>query len=297
MGFYVVEVVNGMGMHIADIPPEILMAQMKAFWITIPFYNATVLCAKASILMQYFHLFTSKKYMRVVCWTMITMLGIYGTWCVLSAFLNCLPVAKFWDPSIEGFCLSSKGLWFSNAAMHISTDIAILVIPVPALATLALPRKQRFVLITIFALGGFVCVTSICRLVALKKISESADPTYDNVGAASWSAVECNVGIICACLPTLRPLVSSIMPHLLSTFGSGSNTYGNSPKFHGRAPTYWTGTGVSRTITHHEDPEYGDAERKLNFMPGSENATAMSRDFQKSYQATITTECKSDNSR
>jgi hypothetical protein len=135
-----------------------------------------VLCAKASILLQYFRVFPTKR-MRLICWVMIALLASYGTWCIISAFLNCYPVAKFWNHSLPGSCLDSKGLWFSNAAMHISTDLAILLIPVPALAVLDLPRKQKFALIAIFALGGFVCVTSICRLVALKKIADSSDPT------------------------------------------------------------------------------------------------------------------------
>lgn len=92
--------------------------------------------------------------MRIISWTMIALLATYGTWCVVSAFLTCLPIAKFWDPSIPGYCLSRKGLWFSNAAMHIVTDLAILVIPVPALVGLDLPRRQKVALITIFALGG-----------------------------------------------------------------------------------------------------------------------------------------------
>lgn len=38
--------------------------------------------------------------------------------------------------------------------MHIATDLAILIIPIPALAALELPKKQRVALISIFALGG-----------------------------------------------------------------------------------------------------------------------------------------------
>lgn len=72
----------------------------------------------------------------------------------MSAFLNCIPVAKFWDPSIDGYCLSMKGLWFSNASMHIVTDLAILLIPLPALSALDLPRRQKIALMSIFALGG-----------------------------------------------------------------------------------------------------------------------------------------------
>ncbi|KKA20690.1 hypothetical protein T310_5272 [Rasamsonia emersonii CBS 393.64] len=72
-----------------------------------------------------------------------------------------------------------------------------------------------------------VCITSIIRLVSLKVIADSSDPTYDNVGAATWSSIECNTGIICACLPTLRPLISRILPRFLSSL-SGSRSQSKS---------------------------------------------------------------------
>lgn len=103
--------------------------------------------------MQYLRVFPTRR-MRIVCWVMITILGVYGTWCVVSAFLTCVPVAKFWNPSLPGFCLSRPGLWFSNASMHITTDLAILVIPIPALMAIDIPRKQKLVLMIMFALGG-----------------------------------------------------------------------------------------------------------------------------------------------
>ncbi|KAG0156121.1 hypothetical protein PDIDSM_3297 [Penicillium digitatum] len=137
MALDIIEAVSGMGVHLKNIPPSILERQMKAFWLTIPFYNAAVLCAKASILMQYFRVFPTHR-MRVVCWVMITFLGIYGTWAVISAFLNCVPVAKFWDESIPGFCLSKTNLWFSNA-----------IIPSQ------LSTCPKDALMIMFALGGF----------------------------------------------------------------------------------------------------------------------------------------------
>ncbi|KAL4759500.1 uncharacterized protein BDW70DRAFT_161601 [Aspergillus foveolatus] len=273
MSSFIVEALNGMGMHLVDIPTPILLKQMKAFWLSIPFYNAALLCAKASILMQYFRVFPSRC-MRRICWTMIGILVTYGTWAVLSGFLNCIPVARFWDPTIPGSCLSSKALWFSNASMHIATDLAILVIPIPALYSLDLPRKQKVALIAIFAVGGFVCITSICRLISLKRIADSSDPTYDNVGAATWSAVECNVGIVCACLPTLRPLLSRMIPQLLSSHNNPRSRSKSKSKRLSRnlaltdgqelrPPAFWSigGMGISTTITAHiNDLEYGTCE-------------------------------------
>ena len=46
------------------------------------------------------------------------------------------------------------------------------------------------------------------------KVSRSTDITWDNVGAATWSSIELNVGITCACLVTLKPVLGAVFPRL-----------------------------------------------------------------------------------
>jgi hypothetical protein len=50
----------------------------------------------------------------------------------------------------------------------------------------------------------------------LRDAVESQDPPWDNVGAAIWSVIELNCAIICASLPTLRPLVATVVPGMSS---------------------------------------------------------------------------------
>lgn len=38
----------------------------------------------------------------------------------------------------------------------------------------------------------------------------------DNLAVLMWSAIECNTGVICACLPTLRPALARLWPALTS---------------------------------------------------------------------------------
>jgi hypothetical protein len=57
-----------------------------------------------------------------------------------------------------------------------------------------------------------VCIISVVRLQSLLAISNSTDPTADNPPAATLSAIETNVGIITACLPALRPVLSAVLP-------------------------------------------------------------------------------------
>ena len=63
-----------------------------------------------------------------------------------------------------------------------------------------------------------VCVVSILRLQSLVAISNSTDQSYDNPAAATWSSVETNVGIICSCLPLLRPLMTKCLPGVFSSY-------------------------------------------------------------------------------
>ena len=58
---------------------------------------------------------------------------------------------------------------------------------------------------------------SISSTFHISVASRSTDITYHNVSAATWSAAELNVGIICACLPATRPIINLFFPRLLST--------------------------------------------------------------------------------
>ncbi|KAK2784877.1 hypothetical protein FQN52_008813 [Onygenales sp. PD_12] len=228
MGLFVGEKVNGLGNHIVDIPPDMMKKMMICFWLSVPMYNSSLFCTKASIVLLYLRIFPRSP-IRKACYAMLGFLIAYGLWAVVSGYLNCIPVQKFWDDSLEGGCINMENLWLSNAIMHIVTDLALLAMPMPIISTLQLPKKQKFAVMGIFTLGGFVCITSGLRLHSLQVIARSKDKTWDNVGAASWSAIECNVAIICSSLSTLRPLITKIFPRMFSGSSMGylSNPMGN----------------------------------------------------------------------
>ena len=87
----------------------------------------------------------------------------------------------------------------------------------PVVSKLQLPMKQRIALLAVFALGGFVCVVSMIRIKSLVDISRSPDVSWSNPPAAEWSAIEVNVGIICASLPSLKAAITRFFPRLFSS--------------------------------------------------------------------------------
>lgn len=122
-------------------------------WVAIPFYNASLACTKFSILFQYLRIFPARNF-RLSCWVVMAIVALYSSWAIFSGFVNCVPVAKFWDRSIKGHCLSFEALWFFNASMNIATDLALLIMPMPLLSQLQLPYTQKVALVGVFAIGG-----------------------------------------------------------------------------------------------------------------------------------------------
>ena len=158
-----------MGKHFSSLPAEEFTASLKVsvfndsktilanssqpFWASVPVYNLTLVLIKCSIILQYLRIFVGQL-VRRVCWTLLAIITTYGLFTVFGAIFMCLPVKYFWDKTIEGRCLNAMAFWFSNAAINITSDLAILVTPMPVLKSLHLPKRQKIGLILVFAVGA-----------------------------------------------------------------------------------------------------------------------------------------------
>ncbi|KAF3049938.1 hypothetical protein E8E11_009937 [Didymella keratinophila] len=206
----------GMGQHVQELQPDTIQKSLKAFWVSLIVYYLSLGLTKGSMLLQYRRVFTIRAF-KVGNYAVMAVVVCYTFWTVFSSVFACVPVRAFWTRE-QARCINQYAMWFTNAAINISTDFAIIILPMPVIRSLNLDRRQKTALMGIFAVGGFVCLVSILRLQSLVAISNSSDPTYDNPPAATWSSVETNVGIICSCLPLLRPLFVRWLPDSLSSY-------------------------------------------------------------------------------
>ncbi|GLI76887.1 hypothetical protein PoHVEF18_005165 [Penicillium ochrochloron] len=202
--FILVERHYGLGIHKEYLSDDVIQGQMHYLWLSVPFYNLSLILAKLSVLVLFIRIFRSRKFL-ICTYSTMAFLIIAGLWMVLSGFLFCIPVRDFWNVNYKehtGHCLPEGPVWYANAVMQIFTDVAILILPMPLLSKLHLPRRQK--------VGMIVIATSSARLYELTKMIDSHDFTKANSEAAVWSSLEANVSIICACLAPLHPLISRI---------------------------------------------------------------------------------------
>lgn len=71
-------------------------------------------------------------------------------------FFTCIPLAYWWDKTIPGgHCINESDTgYFGTSPPDILTNIAILVLPVPYLWQLQMPRWKKLALTFIFLLGS-----------------------------------------------------------------------------------------------------------------------------------------------
>lgn len=186
-------------------------------------YKASINLTKASILLLYLRLFNIVRWIKWACWGLLACVIIYCISSMISTIFQCSPVSKAFNKTLPGTCIDLAKFWFANAGFSIATDVIILLLPMPLVYKLEVPRAQKVALMAVFAIGIFVVVTSCLRVTTLDIFATSTDNTYD-IANVMWTIIEPNVAVICACLPILRPLVVKLFPALRSK--NSANRYG-----------------------------------------------------------------------
>jgi fucose permease len=193
-------------------------------------YNPALMATKTSILILYLRLAkVTQVILRIASYVTLAIVIVAG---VVLTFLNafqCSPVISAFSPDIHGKCVSIVTLYLCSAPVNIITDLAILVLPIPVLTGMQLPLKQKAILVFTFALGIFATIIDVVRIYYLQRaldtqrsmqvqeqIGNSSDFSWIASMPLMWSAVEVNAGIICACIPTLRPLFQRILPSIIT---------------------------------------------------------------------------------
>lgn len=92
--------------------------------------------------------------MRKVFLGAIIIVALWAVSQFIMALIQCIPLKGVWDHRVETKCIPNTVLlWYFNGVFNIVTDVAILILPLPILWKLQLPRSHKFLLLFIFMLG------------------------------------------------------------------------------------------------------------------------------------------------
>ncbi|CAI4212256.1 unnamed protein product [Parascedosporium putredinis] len=177
--------------------------------------------------------------LRLASWVTLAIVNIAGTVLTFMNIFQCQPISSAWSTWEDGSkCIPLLTEFICASPVNIVTDLAILALPIPVLTGMNLPPRQKTILVLTFGLGVFVTIVDVVRIYYLQQAIWSAptslsdDPNskfgqeefaFNASLSLMWSAVEVNVGMTCACIPTLKPLISKILPSMIMGPDGGSS--------------------------------------------------------------------------
>ncbi|KAI1204849.1 uncharacterized protein F4807DRAFT_454337 [Annulohypoxylon truncatum] len=197
---------RGLGRHVWSFGPNVVEYFYIGLFIAELTYTGTIIFVKFSVLALYWRLFQNTS-IKVPIGIIASAVLMWGTAVFFLTLLQCIPTRGFWDKSIEASCdVDSAKFLFAISIPNIAIDITLLALPIPYVTKLNLSRSQKRIIISLFLLGGFVCIASIMRLVAVVTQPSNEDITWNIINQSIWASVEAYFAIISACLPTMRPV-------------------------------------------------------------------------------------------
>ncbi|KAK5162416.1 hypothetical protein LTR04_003822 [Oleoguttula sp. CCFEE 6159] len=112
---------------------------------------------------------------------------------------------------------------YTQAVFNTTSDALMLLIPLPLLAAVSLPTKQKAALMGIFSMGIFVIIAAI--LTKVYNLSDVYSPTY-----MLWYTREASVAVYVSNLPMIWPLLCEWFPCLRTLTPRYSPSYSKRSK-------------------------------------------------------------------
>ncbi|EMC97209.1 hypothetical protein BAUCODRAFT_147357 [Baudoinia panamericana UAMH 10762] len=227
----------GLGRHESDVPLAWQLTTRKANYAFEVLYQPALMALKTSILSFYLSFSKTHSIFKWACIATLFAVNAGGLALTLLTVFQCRPVGAVFRTMISdsATCTNIVTIYLSSAPLNLITDFALLFLPLPILTKMRLPKKQKVILIVTFSFGIFVTAVDVVRIAYLQSAamdrlaniqdqSDSGD-SYEDPNQTDfsyyaslsfmWSVIEVTVGIMVACVPGLKPLISRFLPHML----------------------------------------------------------------------------------
>ncbi|KAF1996320.1 hypothetical protein P154DRAFT_498638 [Amniculicola lignicola CBS 123094] len=188
-------------------------------------------------------------------WGSIVFVIVYCITFIFTIVFSCVPVEGYWHMFDLAWRLKHELKCHNEGAEIVSVvvistlqDFVICALPIVLVWNLQIPRRQKAALIGIFGLGLLTCVCGIMRTYyAIYVYYFTYDITWWANPGWVWTALEADLGVICASAPALK----IFFRRYFNLSANRSNGYGNSYQMKNRTPTFGSklGSKISSKIS------------------------------------------------
>ncbi|KAI1392783.1 uncharacterized protein F4822DRAFT_441595 [Hypoxylon trugodes] len=206
-----VETIYGLGHKFSNIPLHLRPVGIRLSYATISCYQISLVLTKISILFFYLRIL-KLPYQRILIFITFGCVIAYGIVLFLLTFFLCNPVENQYEFDIRvGQCLKYYPIMTASAALHTATDLWLIGLVLPHILKMHLPIRQKIALAFVLTLGIFVACASLTRMAVAWEFLNPKYAQWDSFSFAIWTTLESSLGLVCASVPMLKPLVRQLM--------------------------------------------------------------------------------------
>ncbi|KAL8802635.1 MAG: hypothetical protein Q9200_006514, partial [Gallowayella weberi] len=138
---------------------------------------------------------------------------IMALFAVIFLFAQCQPAHALWTPSMikdgTGHCwdpIPVNNYDIAAAGYFAWLDFVLAILPASFVCKLQMAKRKKVALCALLGMGVFAGICATIKTVHLRTMTHKDDITWKLPQYLLWNALEVNIIIIAACIPTLRPL-------------------------------------------------------------------------------------------
>ncbi|PQE07542.1 integral membrane protein [Rutstroemia sp. NJR-2017a BBW] len=228
---------------------------------------------KCSICLLLMRIFSTRKF-RIAASIVMGLCIAWAIMTILIGFLICHPLDYNWNLKPPGsHCGNQTVAYGSVGVVDIITDTCILILPIPMVWRLQMPKLNKILLLSLLGFGLFTIIVTIVRVVIIVN-TNFADFSYSSKGIFIWTAVNFGTGILVACCPLLRPFFERLSPKsLIRSIGTTKSINTSLTADTSRKHSKFSRLGEDSFPLHEMDhgtgsggPGYGGPAHEENFL-------------------------------
>ncbi|KAF2789631.1 hypothetical protein K505DRAFT_284036 [Melanomma pulvis-pyrius CBS 109.77] len=203
---------------VAAIDPTAITTYLKIIMVNFLLWVVTVSVVQLSILFFYIRLFGVIEIFRWICYVFIFLITAFGIAGFFSQLFSCSPVSKSWEPMKPGTCVEGDPYCSAIGIIHVLFDFGIVFLPMPLIWKLKVAMRSKMILSLLLCLGLVASIISLLKIVCLFDLTgiPQADITDYLWLTILLQTLELPIGIICCCVPSLKPVVVEVAPKFRS---------------------------------------------------------------------------------
>ncbi|KAF2771064.1 hypothetical protein EJ03DRAFT_44847 [Teratosphaeria nubilosa] len=202
----------GWNRHEWDVSASMVAGANKIAFVAKLMFSLAATFTRLSLIIFYFRLIkdSSMPWFRWVLhaswlWTVAVCIIF-----VCETIWLCVPTQAYWELLPKGpyRCLNEGTVMLAGGIINCVSDLLTTVLPIPIIAKLQMPLKQKIGVGVLLSLGLIVTIAGIVRTVFIwESLIARYDETWYSYPLWIAAAIEIDLAVICACAPSWKSLL------------------------------------------------------------------------------------------